>query len=321
MATRRMIDPQFWQSETVGRWTFRQRLLFIGLFSNADDQGRLRAHPALIRSTIFPYDDIPLDEITSDLKALTSSIILYQIEGHDYCQIAGWWKYQSPQWAYPSKIPPPDGWNDQLRYRRDSKVVTLNWPGIPDSLPKRLPKAIGKGLGGSIALELALELGGEESPAPENPDYLDDVFKGAQGGYGSAGIGDPSKDRELYFQYGEEALKIFDDNGGQFPKNTKAAEVIRGLIMALSDTPGFVPRRWETSVQTCIGGGVSPRNAQCMIDTYHAGGNYQAMQQAKFAKGNGAVSPPPPPSKPPDLHKFAIPADVLAQEEARLAPH
>ena len=58
MPTRRMIDPEIWQSETIAALTRDQRLLFIGLFSNADDQGRLRAHPALIRSLVFPYDDI-----------------------------------------------------------------------------------------------------------------------------------------------------------------------------------------------------------------------------------------------------------------------
>lgn len=145
MPTRRMIDPAIWQSETIAALTRNRRLLFIGLFSNADDQGRLRAHPALIRSLVFPYDDIPLDEIEADLQAIAEqgSIHLYEAGGKRCLQIVNWWKYQSPQWAYPSKISPPDGWADRLRYRKDNQVLTQNWK---DPLPNGLPMAIGRGL-------------------------------------------------------------------------------------------------------------------------------------------------------------------------------
>ena len=70
MPSRRMIDPAFWQSETIANLSIKDRYLFIGLFSNADDQGRMKAHPALIRSVVFPYDDVALDEIEAGLDAL-----------------------------------------------------------------------------------------------------------------------------------------------------------------------------------------------------------------------------------------------------------
>lgn len=129
MPTRRMIDPAIWQSESVARLTYRQRLLFIGLFSNADDQGRLRGHPSLIRSTVFPYDDIPIEEIEADLSAIAAadSIFIYQAEGTRYIQITNWWQYQTPQWAYPSRICAPEGWQDKLRYRQNNEVHTENW--------------------------------------------------------------------------------------------------------------------------------------------------------------------------------------------------
>ena len=43
MARRRMIDPNFWESEDVSRLSLFARLLFIGMISNADDEGRGRA--------------------------------------------------------------------------------------------------------------------------------------------------------------------------------------------------------------------------------------------------------------------------------------
>jgi len=140
MAPRRMVDPSIWQSETMAELTRCQRLLFIGLFSNADDQGRLRSHPAVVRATVFPYDDIPLDEMKTDLASLIDGgfVLCYEADGKGYLQIINWWKYQSPQWAYPSKIPAPDGWTDHLRYRRDNQVKKENWP--PDALGKSLPK-------------------------------------------------------------------------------------------------------------------------------------------------------------------------------------
>ena len=186
MASRRMIDPAIWQSEDFAGFTFRQRVLFVGLFSNADDQGRMPAHPALVRSTVFPYDDIPLDEIQADLDVIAQAecIELYRPNGKPALQILNWWKYQSPQWAYPSKVPTLDDWTDRLRYRRDSKIVTLNWetPGgkpIPDGvftpppkpLAKDLPKEIPDPLtcGDRVSIDDRVSIGVSDSNAADAP--------------------------------------------------------------------------------------------------------------------------------------------------------
>jgi hypothetical protein len=175
-----MIDPAFWQSESIARLTTDQRFLFIGLFSNADDQGRLKGHPALIRNAIFPFDDPPLSKIQDDLNAIEAigSITQYKVGSKALIQINGWWDYQSPPWAYPSEIPAPEGWQDRLKYRKDSKVIMENWnsdggfcdddndePHQPEP-PKQQPdddnplgKALGKALPKATELELELELG------------------------------------------------------------------------------------------------------------------------------------------------------------------
>ena len=132
-----MIDPALWQSETIAGLTIRQRLLFIGLFSNADDQGRMKAHPSLIRSKLFPYDDISLDDIAGWLQSLVTGdfITMYANSGKDYLQICNWWKYQHPRWAWPSEHPAPEGWQDRVHYRQGNKVITQNWDHSDAILP------------------------------------------------------------------------------------------------------------------------------------------------------------------------------------------
>ena len=54
MARKRMIDPNIWQSEDFAQLDPFQRLVFIGMFSNADDLGRGRAKAIYLKSILFP---------------------------------------------------------------------------------------------------------------------------------------------------------------------------------------------------------------------------------------------------------------------------
>lgn len=109
MARRRMIDPNFWQSEDVSKLTIRQRLLLIGLFSNADDEGKLRGNPAFVRSLVFPYEDFTLREIEQDLADTESigSIHQYTVEGSKYIRLINWFKFQRVDKPQSSVIPDP----------------------------------------------------------------------------------------------------------------------------------------------------------------------------------------------------------------------
>ena len=66
MARKRMLDPNFWTDEKLGECSRDERLLFMGLISSADDEGYGRANPKLLKSLIFPYDDLR----TSDLEKI-----------------------------------------------------------------------------------------------------------------------------------------------------------------------------------------------------------------------------------------------------------
>lgn len=96
MARRRMIDPGIWQSEQVNSLDFRQRWLYAGLISNADDYGKMKGHPAWVRSQVFPYDDIPVEEIKTDLCHMAKIGLIYYWQNGDnwLIQHPNWFKYQ-----------------------------------------------------------------------------------------------------------------------------------------------------------------------------------------------------------------------------------
>ncbi len=113
MSEARKIDPGFWESESIARLTMRQRLLSIGIFSNADDQGRMGAYPAFVRSKVFPYDEIHVSEIADDLREIenTGYIKQYEDNGIPVLQVLNW---KHPRFALPSKYAPPEGHTDKI---------------------------------------------------------------------------------------------------------------------------------------------------------------------------------------------------------------
>ena len=84
MARRRMIVPEIWQSESFAQLSILAKLVFIGLFSNADDEGRGIANPVYIKSILFPYDDgmrvIDIEKALSEIGQFMS-VTLYTHDG------------------------------------------------------------------------------------------------------------------------------------------------------------------------------------------------------------------------------------------------
>jgi hypothetical protein len=109
MARIRTIKPEFPQSETIGRLSRDARLLFIQLWTLADDDGRLRAASRMLASLLYPYDDDAPNLIDGWLLELEKEdcITCYQHENTTYLQIDNWHKHQKIQHPTPSKIPGP----------------------------------------------------------------------------------------------------------------------------------------------------------------------------------------------------------------------
>ena len=108
MARKRMIDPNIWQSEDFSKLSTLAKLIFIGLFSLADDEGRGRCNPVYLKSTLFPYEEgIRSADIDKTLSEISSnmSVVLYSHDGSNYYSLYNWSKWQKIDKPTPSKIP------------------------------------------------------------------------------------------------------------------------------------------------------------------------------------------------------------------------
>jgi hypothetical protein len=103
----RIIKPSFFINEDLATLPYEARLLFIGLWCVADREGRLEDRPRRLKAELFPYDDIELDPLLSQLAEL-GFIVRYEAQGKRYIQITNFTKHQRlhPNEA-PSTIPPP----------------------------------------------------------------------------------------------------------------------------------------------------------------------------------------------------------------------
>jgi len=151
MGKKRLLDSKIRKSQSFAELTYRQRDLWQGIITMADDQGRLPGAPAFIRSIVWPYDDITLKEVSEDLHAISDSgyITIYEADGGRYIQIVKWWCYQNLQWASPSDHPAPPGWVDRCRYHTTgNKIATEQWDsnGGYMQLPSELPSVQGSGI-------------------------------------------------------------------------------------------------------------------------------------------------------------------------------
>lgn len=77
MARIRTIKPEFWEDEKIGKLPLQARLLYIGTWNIADDNGVLRGNVAWIKSQVFPYDEnLRIGEVKGWIDALVKARML-----------------------------------------------------------------------------------------------------------------------------------------------------------------------------------------------------------------------------------------------------
>jgi hypothetical protein len=141
----RVVDPAILKDPWFRKLSPEARLFWLCLLLAVDDQGRIVADPPLLRSEIFPGDDIPLARIEALLEEVRGPLLLYTVEGDQYGQVVKWWKYQyRANFMAASNYPPPEGWVDSYRYNGPgSKIVKSDsWDergGFPDGSPPEGP--------------------------------------------------------------------------------------------------------------------------------------------------------------------------------------
>ena len=128
MARIRTIKPEFWEDEKMASLPFGCRLLFIGMWNQADDQGVVRANPKILKAKIFPYDEnLRTSEIARWLDTLQASRMLIPVsyQNESYYLIRTFKTHQIIDKRYTRFIVPQEVINKTLSSHSDHIVNTL----------------------------------------------------------------------------------------------------------------------------------------------------------------------------------------------------
>lgn len=107
MARIRSIKPGFFTNDSLGEMAPLGRLLFAGLWTLADREGRLEERPKKIKAELLPYDDCDVVSLLDDL-AKAGFIVSYSVKNKQYLQIVNFARHQCPNSKEAvSTIPPP----------------------------------------------------------------------------------------------------------------------------------------------------------------------------------------------------------------------
>lgn len=109
MARARNIKPSFFTNDDLVELPFETRLLFIGLWTLADREGRIVDRPKKIKMEIFPSDDVDC-EASLKLLAERGFIDRYSVGQHRVVEVLKFIKHQSPHTTErDSLLPSKDG--------------------------------------------------------------------------------------------------------------------------------------------------------------------------------------------------------------------
>lgn len=92
MAKARMLHNKICRSGDVNKLPIAGRLLFTWLFSNADDDGRMKGDPDYVKVTVVPYTNWSNKTILSYLNQMKVIGLIY------YWEVDGQWYIEFPKW-------------------------------------------------------------------------------------------------------------------------------------------------------------------------------------------------------------------------------
>jgi hypothetical protein len=95
MARSRNIKPGFFQNDRLADCEPLARILFAGLWCEADREGRLEDRPKKIRAACLPYDECDCDDLLNQLAA-GGFIVRYVVGGKGIIQVSEFAKHQNP---------------------------------------------------------------------------------------------------------------------------------------------------------------------------------------------------------------------------------
>lgn len=129
MARKRMLSPDIWESNSFSGLSDLAKLVFIGMISLSDDEGRGKANPSYIKSMLFPYDE---NRRVADVKSALLEIArcmstqFYNVNGNDYYHLTNWEKWQNINRPTKSKLPAPPmcGEGEEIKENPEEEKIT-----------------------------------------------------------------------------------------------------------------------------------------------------------------------------------------------------
>ena len=156
MARSRNIKPGFFSNEHLAELDFATRLLFIGIWTEADREGRLEDRPRRLKMALFPADNVDINRMLDDLDHL-GFIKRYTVGDVKAIQVINWAKHQNP-------------------HVKEAKSTIPEMPGLegsqgePGASPVQAPDSHGSFPADSLSLDSGFLIPDSLTPSPAAPD-------------------------------------------------------------------------------------------------------------------------------------------------------
>ena len=147
MPRARLLKPGFFTNDELANTSAWGRLLYAGLWTLADREGRLEDRAKRIKASIFPYDDLDIDQLLDEL-AMLGFIVRYTADGKNYIAIPTFLSHQTPHYreaASTIPAPPEASPRPALGQPDTSRAVTVTVTeavavkGSPEASPRPAP--------------------------------------------------------------------------------------------------------------------------------------------------------------------------------------
>lgn len=156
MSRARNIKPGFFTNDQLAECEPLARILFAGLWCEADREGRLEDRPRKLKAACLPHDDCNVESLLVQL-ADAGLIARYEHGGAKYIAVLEFSKHQNPHVREPASIIPAPG-----QHRASTGQGTAEHESGPADSPSLIPDP----------LEEQVTCG-DSSPAPAAPPPAD----------------------------------------------------------------------------------------------------------------------------------------------------
>ena len=148
---RRMIDPAFWTDAKITAISFESRLLYIGLWQYADDEGLFVEDLKNIKMVLFPDQKFPLEKSYQELS-MAGFFRFGSAEGARVVEIRHFGDWQSVNRPTPSKLRDfvtftDDSLNtheDSVKTHSQVKLREVKYVSVIEKLVHRINELSGK---------------------------------------------------------------------------------------------------------------------------------------------------------------------------------